>query len=474
MSTVVILSVGVAVALLLPIAARVRARRFDPFEPIVVFALAWGVMFVVRPIAMVVRDDTVFYGVDISSTLDAAVLLGLIGAVGFVAGYEMTFGARLAARAPRMFEVAPSGRMSAVAVLVGVLAMTTFALYLVWAGGADAIRTFFGGRGPELNDILRDSPLWLWSISLAIVPIALVALAVAVVGRRASAVLAAALLVGLALVRFLPTGTRLYLLMLVGGAIVFLYVNRQRRPGAVAIALGLIVALVGSYALLVFRYSETRDSASAALEGLTTTPARVFSPLTKRPDSEMAPALAGALLAIPSELPHRYGAVTFGDLVTRPVPRQVWSGKPQPHILVVTEEVWPVARETGDFQPNFTPLLAFYWDFGLLGAFLGLALYGLVARGVYEWFLRQRENWVVQLVFALAVAGIVVAVRADPVFLAFHCFIMLAPVILLARVGRLSPSPVEGVTGSPSSTGRAARATGCATRIRQEPLEDRE
>ena len=82
MSTVVILSIGVAIAVVLPIAWRVRQRRFDPFEPIVVFALAWGVMFVVRPIAIVVRDDTIFYGVDIGSTLDKAVLLGLVGAVG--------------------------------------------------------------------------------------------------------------------------------------------------------------------------------------------------------------------------------------------------------------------------------------------------------------------------------------------------------------------------------------------------------
>ena len=87
MTSVVVLSITVAIAVVLPIAWRVRQRRFDPFEPIVVFALAWGVMFVVRPIAIVVRDDTNFYGVDISRTLDEAVLLGLLGAVGFVAGH---------------------------------------------------------------------------------------------------------------------------------------------------------------------------------------------------------------------------------------------------------------------------------------------------------------------------------------------------------------------------------------------------
>ena len=72
MSLVVLLSIGVGVVLTLPIAWRVREGRFDPFEPILVFVLFWGVVFVVRPIAIVIRDDTNFYGVDIGPTLDEA------------------------------------------------------------------------------------------------------------------------------------------------------------------------------------------------------------------------------------------------------------------------------------------------------------------------------------------------------------------------------------------------------------------
>lgn len=446
MSTVVILSLGVALVLALPIAARVRAGRFDPFEPIFVFALAWGVMFVIRPIAIVVRDDRNFYGVDISSTLDKAVLLGLVGAVGFVTGHESRAAARLTARLPRHADLAPSGRAAVATLALGVAAMLTFVAYLAWAGGGDAFGVFLGGRGPELNDLLRDSPLWLWSLSLTIVPLALMAFAMAVVGRRLRLSLVAAVLVALALVRFLPTGTRLYLLMLVGGAVVFVYLNRGRRPGTAAIAAGLVLALVGSYTLLLFRYAETRESVGSAVDGLTSTPSRVFSPLTKRPDSEMAPALAGALTAIPTELPRRYGGVTLGDLLSRPIPRQLWSGKPQPHIIVVTEKVWPVARETGDFQPNFTPLLAFYWDFGLVGAFAGLVLYGLLARVGYLCLLRQPKNWRVQLAYALVLWTLVVAVRADPVFLVFHCVVMFAPLLLF---GRLRARPVsEEIPGS--------------------------
>jgi len=443
-STVVLLSIGVLIALVLPVARRIAQGRFDPFEPTAIFALAWGVMFVVRPIAIVIRDDTAFYGVDIEPTLDEAVLLGLVGAVAFVIGYHAPFGARILSRIPRPPETEPTRRLLVASVVVGVLAVSTFVVYLLWAGGTSAIDIFFGGRSPELNDVLRDSPLWLWSVSLAVVPAALVALAVAVRIRRWGIALSAAALFGLALVRFVPTGSRLYLLMLVGGAITFVYLARQRRPGVVALVLLLAVALAGSYALLLFRYAENRESLSSAVEALVSTPSEIFGPLVDEPDSEMAPALAGALLVIPSDLPHGYGAVILGDLATRPIPRQLWSGKPQPHIIRVTEEVWPVARETGDFQPNFTPLLGFYWDFGVIGAFLGLALYGILGRVSYEYLRRSPANWVAQLLYALALWTLVVAVRADPVFLVFHCLIMFGPVILLARVGRDDESTMAG------------------------------
>ena len=36
---------------------RIAQRRFDPFEPTVLFALAWGVMFVVRPLAMIAQSN---------------------------------------------------------------------------------------------------------------------------------------------------------------------------------------------------------------------------------------------------------------------------------------------------------------------------------------------------------------------------------------------------------------------------------
>jgi hypothetical protein len=449
MTTVVILSIGVAIAVALPIAWRVRQRRFDPFEPIVVFALAWGVMFVVRPLAMVIREDFVFYGVDIGPKLDTSVLLGLVGAVAFVVGYELDSPRMFVQRLPRLPANDLTSRASLAAVVVGITATTIFVVFLLWSGGTQVVGILFDGRSEELNEVLRDSPLFLWSLSLAVVPAALVGFAVAYVHPGRLTIAVAALLCALALFRIAPTGGRGYILTLLGTAVVFVYLHRGKRPGPVAVAVGLIVALVGSYAILMVRDADARDSVGSVLERLVS-PGHVLAPLTKRPDSEMAPALAGALTVIPSELRHRYGAATFGDLAARPIPRHFWAEKPLPHTIVVTEAVWPVARETGDFQPAFTPLLSFYWDFGVPGAFLGLALYGWIARLGYGYFSRDPRNTTTQLLYALALSTLVVAVRSDPVLLFFHLVVMFGPVLTIAflesgRKGRDRIVPGRGL-----------------------------
>jgi hypothetical protein len=435
LSTTAVLAAGVAVVVALPLAHRIARRRLDVFEPVVIFALAWGVMFAVRPIATVIRDDVSFYGVDIRPTLDNAVLLGLLGAVSFLIGYELQLGMRLARRLPRPSEREISSSTIAGAWIAGGLGMVALALFLLPADGWSAVGIFLRGRSVGLNDLLRDSPDYFWWLSLLVVPAAILAFAVAYSTRRNAAIAAAVVLTGFALLRTVPVGSRLYLLVLVGGMVVFPYLRARRRPGVVAFAVGLAVALVVSYAVLQFRTPETRSGFVGVLDSLISAPTQVLQPVVDGPDAEMAPALAGALSVIPSDLGYRYGAATIGDLVLRPIPRQLWSRKPQPHDLVVTERVWPEARASGNFQPTYTPLLSFYWDLGLIGVFLGMAAYGVLARSAYEYFRRAEDSFGVQVVYAAGLWAFVFVLRADPVLAFSHLVIVLVPLIAIVALG---------------------------------------
>jgi lipid-A-disaccharide synthase-like uncharacterized protein len=447
-----VLITGIGLVLLLPIAWRVWERRLDPFEPIIVFVLAWGVMFVLRPAAILIRDDTNFYGVDIGPTLDRAVLLGLLGAVGFVVGYELAVGRRLAEVLPDPpLESGVRGRLL-LACVTSALGLLALALFLLSSGGVDAVEVFLGGRSEEFLELLTGSTLYLWWASLLVLPAAMVVFATAMTTRRRPHVALAALLIGVALVRTVPVGNRIFLLSLVGGMLVFLYVARDRRPGLIALGVGVAVALIASYTVLNFRYPETRASFSSVISGLVRGPVRALEPLTSGADAEMAPALAGALRVVPHELPYRFGGATIGDLLRRPIPRQLWSGKPQAPGHEVTASVWPEARRLGNFDPAYTPVLFLFWDFGLPGVFVGMALFGAIARALYEYFLRFSSSLFVQLLFSMSLWYVVVAARGDPVGVIVQAVILFVPLFSIfwfsarRQVALHQPSHAAGET----------------------------
>jgi hypothetical protein len=431
-STDAVLIVGVGIVLVLPLAWRAVAGRFDPFEPIVVFAVAWGVMFVVRPSAILIRGDTTFFGVDIEPTLDRALLLALLGAVAFVIGYEGSVGTRVAARLPTPPAAVRTSVVLACAFAVSALGVLALAAFLLSAGGIQAVGTFFGGRSDALNDLFDNSTNYLWWASLLVVPAALLSFAVGLVDRRPATAVAAALLVGAALLRTVPVGNRLFLLVLIGGMVVLVYLHRRKRPGAVALIVACVLGLVVSTALQNLRYAENRDSFSSFAESVMSSPSRIVSPLINGADAEMAPALAGALQAVPDELPHRYGGATIGDLVRRPIPRELWEGKPETPGHELVAAVWPEARERGGFDPALTPLLYFYWDFGLPGVFVGMAFYGFLARALYQYARTHEGNLFAQVLFALGLPLLVIAARNDPVSGIMTAAVLFVPLAVTA------------------------------------------
>jgi len=219
------------------------------------------------------------------------------------------------------------------------------------------------------------------------------------------------------------------LLVLVGSLVLVAYLRRQRRPSPFGVIVGLAIALLASWVVLSLRYGDTRDGLTSTLSRLS--PTRVVAPVVKGADAEMAPALAGALTAVPDELPYRLGGATIGDLLTRPIRRRLWDGKPETPAHRVVAVVWPEARERGKFDPALTPLFFFFWDFSLPGVIVGMAVYGGAARALYDFLHRWRSRVVAQLLFAMGLTFLVVAVRFDPVLVIVHSIVLFAPVIAI-------------------------------------------
>ena len=164
-STDVVLVVALATVLALPLLAAMFARTFDPFAPLFAFALAYGAMFVVRPAAMISRGD---YGystvgrtiVDVQAGFRVMLAIALFGAVGSCwlprAGGHW-WATRLPAP-PRAYSPQAAAITATGFAFVGV---TCFVLFLVFAGGWDALGVFLSGRSNLLSQLTAASNKYL-------------------------------------------------------------------------------------------------------------------------------------------------------------------------------------------------------------------------------------------------------------------------------------------------------------------------
>src|SRR4051794_29653238 len=141
-----LLVVATGLVLALPVLWRAITGELDIFEPLVIFSLAFGAMFVARPAAML-SEQVHFYvlvGVpgDITATFRDMQVLGLAGAAAFGVGYMSSFGPRLAkrTRGPVRADPAALGNWGLLVFLVGASATVLFAQA---TGGFSAL---FAGR----------------------------------------------------------------------------------------------------------------------------------------------------------------------------------------------------------------------------------------------------------------------------------------------------------------------------------------
>jgi hypothetical protein len=433
MSPSAILVLGLGLVLALPVASRVVLRRFDPFEPIVLFAVAYGAMFVARPAAMLVNGELSFGGVDLRDTFPTVTGLALAGGVAFLVAYELRPGVVLARRlpGPRSIDTRAAFTWSmALAALAG-LALAMLAMGIA-------------GRSDQVGSVAVPSDYATYGARL-LVPAALCLAALALRDRSRRIVLAAALALGASLALLAPLGSRVFLLPLLGGIFVFAYIHRRRRPSAFVLLAVMVAALFGSYAAVVVREPQRRDDARAEFTRLLQRPDRVFDLIFHRGDAEMAPVLAGALTAVPDRLGYRYGGATIGDLLVRPIPRQLWQDKPKPGGTQVVATVWP--HLSGNFHPAFSPLLSFYWDFGLAGVLGGMAFFGFACRVLYEWFLRHADSFAAQLIFSVALWYVVIGARNEITDTLVHASFVLLPLILLVRFSEPRGSIVRPLLG---------------------------
>jgi hypothetical protein len=434
-----ILLTCIGAVLLVPILRRCASGTFDVFEPLTVFTVAFGVMFLARPVAMLVTDSLVVESTegpayDLRPTFSLMLAVALIGAIGFQLGYAAGLGSWLGKRVkapPRVWHVDTAVTVALALTGAGV---GLFGLFVFRSGGWDALRDLLAGRDPSQADLFRSSTAYFYSGILLLIPATLILVATGTYTRRPSLSLLGACVAVLVLIRAGPTGARMMLLFLVGSLVVYYYLRTGKRPSVASGIVILVAVFFGISFLRDVRTQSVREEQGVA-SILTTSlsdPGDAVRRLLAGGDTEMAAMLALEMQVVPTEHPYQLGRATVGDLLIRPIPRVLWPEKPLSPREKLIDSLWPTRYRAGAANPEFSSMAWFYLDGGLPGVFLGMFILGVLFKSSFAFFQSHRSNAAAQVIYASLVPFMVVTLRDSPTdTIARMAFVTLPLVLIL-------------------------------------------
>lgn len=452
-----LLLAGLALVVLAPTALAIAARRFDYFSPQTVFAAAWGTMFIARPVAMLYTNN---FSLAIANSPAQNVrpgfttMLGaaLLGAAGFQLGYFLYVLRRSEASPPSRRVDWDHPLLLRLAAAFGTLGTLLFAAFILHSGIHHAISALIHGRTVAQASLYKSSSAYLYDGILLLIPATLLLVGRLAFGgdhqRRLTRALA--WLFGVLLVlRALASGGRTPLLLLVGALVVFYFLRRETRPRLSRVVIVLVVSFFVLSVMLASRDSGLRhhQGIGGAITSVIEHPGHQLGKLLNRGDTSMASVFALETEIVPSKLGYRWGGATIGDIVTRPIPHQLWKHKPLAPEAALTNELWPKAFKTGLAHPVYSVMGTFYFDIGLTGVVIGMLLVGLLYGFVRRRLLGVKDTGLV-VIAAAVIPLLVTGLRDSFPDTVLHFICVGVPLIVTLEIVRRRGGALPAVESS--------------------------
>lgn len=392
----------VSLLLMVPIYRACIQRRFDPLEPIFLVLTAYFLYFIYSPARDFLDGQEYFFGVHVPGLVPRGSLYLCVGLIALYVGYYAKLGERLA----RVSPTPTSASRGALAYAV-ILAGTAILLFGSWVqvSGTSWMRLLTLGQfGPTpdpesganafsgtLDHYLFGSLDWFTGAFM---------IAFAFTKKSRWRLLPFFLLI---FALYSTIGLRFRILILVLAPIVYYYLGTGRRPrlSQLVLAAAVAVLLIGGIGSV---RNKLRTAAVVTVDELSVSQAQQSF---VRDLSIYQPYLA-LLNAMPAQHDFVYGA-SFAYLVVHPIPRRLWSGKPEAPVLGIIRNAFGgnAAVQAGVAYPNIGE---YYANFGLIGIIGGMMLFGLVMRWLWEFALLHRANPWIRCVYGIALPLLVVAV----------------------------------------------------------------
>jgi hypothetical protein len=435
-----LLLAAIASVLAIPLMRRWASGRGDVLEPIVLANVALGVMFVLRPLALIVAGQPLYSGrFDTNPTFDRVLLVALTGCLAYTLGYSSSLGQRLGRRIP-----APATELHRDTAWVSASSLIAIGLigYGVYAvqAGVSPLTILRGGLPPSPD---AQTTAYLYSAPNLILPALLLFMYVGTAGRRWLSLGAVMGGGGLLAFAMASSGQRLGLLLLVSCVAVYPMLRSGWRPRTVTLLVFLPVALITVSAMRdVSRTEGGIVGFGSLLESASRSPSQMWTQFTLGADTEMFSALAVELQMVPASVSHEPGSAML-SLVSHPVPRAIWPGKPSTADDVLNLEMGRTSQ-SGTAGAAFSIFGGFYYDSGFIGVAAYMFCVGIGLRSLYAYLVSHPANDLVRMIYSsMLVLFTIVLMRGNLVhpasFLVFTTF----PLIVSSWIASRS-SPAAG------------------------------
>lgn len=215
------------------------------------------------------------------------------------------------------------------------------------------------------------------------------------------------LLSGAVILQSAVGGNRRQVIILFATVVVYFALKQAYKPNPLTLLFLGTVFFFGFIAPVELTRGGGGMSPSAAAVQITSNPVEVVERLVLRSQStSMVNAFAVVVkeIEVNRTISFRQGTSTAAETILQPIPRQIWTSKPEPIRSVVIEHRWGMANgRCAGLCPTFSALAAFYSDFGIPGVAIGGLGLGIFMRVISEWLGYYRTNFIAQAVFATTI-----------------------------------------------------------------------
>jgi hypothetical protein len=437
----------IGLLLVAPVAVRLARGKFDLLEPIVLANVALGIMFFLRPLALVSAGQEEWRSIDIADAFDSTLLLCAAGIAAFQLGYLVPLGRAIGRRVPGLPANVDPGTTTAIAIALGGAGLLGVLVFTPAAGGITG--GFFPGS--------REQSAYAYQLPYLLSPAALLLLRVGAQRRDRVVSTAALAVLGMVVLFTAPAGNRVVVLTVIGGVMAFPMLRSGWRPRPWLVLVLLFPVFIVLASLRDLGPESGASGFGSAIQHHAVHPREAWNEAVLGFDTEMFDGLAGLTMAVDGDL-GRHPGHSLKVLLTHPIPRSLWPGKPRQGEDFVNDYYFADTYFViGDAGTAYSALGGFYYDSGMAGVVIGMFLLGLALRALWGYYQRHAGNESVALVYAASLPLVLRVMREQPQgALALGLFIVV-PLVLATWIAARTvvPRPTMGSPGVPRRTSTA-------------------